>query len=1490
MDNTKASTLQDIVDATEFISNPLDQYTSYTYNLEWLVVDRETDRRFQQFEGFNIEGISNNEWPSVDDNYITIAKTGASTEFNITDLSVESTHAGNATNSKIAGTAVSLSFSITQVGETSLVDNLHNAIALSGFYSIPQTTFYIKINFVGYDESGKEFQIENSTKVIPFVISQYTGLSTSTDARGTSTVIEGIIPPDKTVMDLDVSMTEDNFSYEIRPTLQETVEHFVDRLNESVKKAHPTLPERLQHTYSVSFSDEFKDFASGSSIDGDIAHGSQNMETGTTTNTGKNIGQVLPGKDIYSILLEICFNSKIIKEELTKSSESWSKLFKITPWIVTKENGYNPIKGTDAYEIEYHFHWEKEPIVQNGIDQVNKIKNVRAVIQEYFDDLHVGKKYDYQFTGKNDQVIDFNVSLDADLAKTYSVPSDYYAFENFLLPDGVEGSIILDEYKKIIDEEEANLVELLKLKDESQDQLTNLRNKKLKTQDGYRAEIIQALVARDGGSTPADVADMYAGRSLVELMVATGEIGADGNFTSDISKELNYSHMKENISKLDKSIATVRGSNQLNTNQARLSQENVDNLIQDALADKVSSAFNHQWKANQNVYDDIIFKDNTDVNAINNANRIILIEDLDNDIVSRMSNEQFEIMLKAQASNPIVFKRLVRTLGDEELYTIKPTDPEHLYLAREKYYESKQFNISMVRANMTIKGDPYWLEGYMPPQMKLKEFGITGGRPGLNAMTTINGGNGLVLISNVADGVDAYENVITRNLITSLYLVRTITSNFQSGIFTQTLSMIKKTEAEYLNPETGVVGDVENLIALDEPTATNPDLSPIPPGLDEIEPRPIFAKPPDTRSWIERVFNKTLDEKMQWTIDSAETKTDDWNDVLSVNPNNLTGVLGQHVAPGLDNAARRNQALFWLEDTKDLRIACKEGSSDSCKAVVEQEKALLGHLGLTLDDKGKPATITAVNTYFNDIIADPSTNTDFILSPQEVAAYQIAVGGELSITGHDPDDIQELVVDATGERTPTIIIQEVNNGTYGESTFRNADNQILDGSNTDALFNAGIPDTIINLPTYTWNEKLYRDQIYYPNANNDWKNTHWFEESVDAVVTEEKVFNPNTRRLEVKKIEADTLTISETSDVNMLGEQINNILTGENLSAEDLAREEAWYDSTVKAIDENIKNEEIVVSDDVRRAMNFRAAAKIRQSVILDSLSEEDYETVAAAAGAINSINENSQTGHRGDITNSVNVKKTETKLKKLSTESTELNANLDGYYFDGVLREAHKKELERVETETAINELSLPGEKLTSVAVVNGEVIQIKNPVVPIDTEEVPILVKTATNTRDIILPGSLKDKLEGAGVGWEYAMANPDKVAQYDEARKIYKSVVDWENGPKVEVEDDDGIMHTVIDYNNIAPIIYTDANGVQQTISDPSTFFGVYTMTYNDMNPMYLGDYDTIKGKIADLFPDIKSGQKSQNVDGKLNTTSGALEISITADKFYIDATTP
>jgi len=106
---------------------------------------------------------------------------------------------------------------------------------------------------------------------------------------------------------------------------------------------------------------------------------------------------------------------------------------------------------------------------------------------------------------------------------------------------------------------------------------------------------------------------------------------------------------------------------------------------------------------------------------------------------------------------------------------------------------------------------------------------------------------------------------------------------------------------------------------------------------------------------------------------------------------------------------------------------------------------------------------------------------------------------------------------------------------------------------------------------------------------------------------------------------------------------------------------------------------------------------------------------------------------------------------------------------------------------------------------------------------------------------------------------------------------------------VTDDYGVDIEVKNFSNIAPIIYTDANGVLTPINDPSTFFGIYTTTYNDMNPAYSRDYDALKEKIADLFPDIKSGQESQLINGKLpRNKDGMLIITITGDKFYIDPT--
>ena len=110
MDNTATTYLKDLVDSHTFIENPLDVFDSYTYTLEWFVCDREATREFAMGEAFSMSDIIKNAWPRDGDNYITIAKTGVTTEFNITDLTVDSVGVGNGDYSKIAGTAYKVNF------------------------------------------------------------------------------------------------------------------------------------------------------------------------------------------------------------------------------------------------------------------------------------------------------------------------------------------------------------------------------------------------------------------------------------------------------------------------------------------------------------------------------------------------------------------------------------------------------------------------------------------------------------------------------------------------------------------------------------------------------------------------------------------------------------------------------------------------------------------------------------------------------------------------------------------------------------------------------------------------------------------------------------------------------------------------------------------------------------------------------------------------------------------------------------------------------------------------------------------------------------------------------------------------------------------------------------------------------------------------------------------------------------------------------------
>ena len=844
-DNTQATSLDSWVDSHEFLENPLDVYESYTYNIEWFVVDIDVDRKFQEFgETFDVLSVVNDGWPGVEDTKITIAKTGVTTEFIISDLTVVGSGAGIAETSKLAGTALTLDFTVTEVGTTNLADNLQNAVALCGWKNISETHFYMKINFLGVNSKGVKIKIPQ-TKIITFTLSSLTNLQTQTDAKGTTTMLRGVILPDTVIGDrTSLSSTETEFTYNVGETLTDTLgitekgedaseippkeKSFMDELNKSISRTHPNLLPELQNSYKITMSDQFKEKFGNASTRGITSSTIKNMESPIAS----QIGKVKPLLNIYNIIESICLNAIEIKKELTDGKKGQSKPFKITPWCVPKKNGWNLITGTRAYNVEFFIDYEKKLIVQNSIDAAAKAANMATTIKELFAEKHINKIYHYLFTGKNDQILEFDITLDQHLAKVYSAPSDWYAYENIQKLGTVEGNKLLEEFKNRWENSanaEKDIIEfenrLKKDLDARQQKLKEHKTASRKAlEEAYTQSIedpgrlngsfldysVHGLTGLLGGLTTYYFSqkkklekqeDFFNLMTDEELMAALSKIGS-----KDIDAIILAS--TQNQKKLEKSVKNAQELYNEMSNRVTAQKKSTLNLYMDRMASAASVSGEYAWKNG--------VKQNAQklLSEIKNENpkNMTLLEELDDDIISKMPEEDFESILRSQTNNPIIYKRLLTNLSKNKgVATFKPTDVENVNLARAKYYESKKGHASMINASITIKGDPHWIDGYMPPAVAKKEFGNVGAitDKGYSMQTTSNGYNYIIVKSGVAHGTDLHGNILKRNLITHLYNVVEVTSEFSGGIFTQRLTLNRITDADNLSSSIKEVGPVE---------------------------------------------------------------------------------------------------------------------------------------------------------------------------------------------------------------------------------------------------------------------------------------------------------------------------------------------------------------------------------------------------------------------------------------------------------------------------------------------------------------------------------------------------------------------------------------------------------------------------------------------------------------------------------------------------------
>jgi hypothetical protein len=380
------------------------------------------------------------------------------------------------------------------------------------------------------------------------------------------------------------------------------------------------------------------------------------------------------------------------------------------------------------------------------------------------------------------------------------------------------------------------------------------------------------------------------------------------------------------------------------------------------------------------------------------------------------------------------------------------------------------------------------------------------------------------------------------------------------------------------------------------------------------------------------------------------------------------------------NAAIRNvlanQTLKQLEDLRNIcKVEQKRGQIPfvACDTINNINGEMLETFGLTEEDKGKASTITAMNTQINSWI----TNDGITFNDEEIAVYQIAAGGQLDIIGHDKDVVEKLVRKATLERTPEIIIEEQANGTASADVSSVTSGAIVDNKILNdelPLVTESVDSSLVNVDLEQTYEEIVASgedvtkKLMLLSADlNEQAKQQYFEDKKNEQILKEsepvKVFNPETRRLEIKGVNNNILTDGELFDVSVLSDGINNIVEKTVLTSDNIHREITWKENAVEIIEKEIIDEDLVISDEEKTAMKFSAATSINKSVALDALSDADYERISRYEIAINKITEDAQSGHRGDLTKAVNIGKIQ---GELVTSSLKQDAIINKtYYFD---------------------------------------------------------------------------------------------------------------------------------------------------------------------------------------------------------------------------------
>ena len=1113
--------------------------------------------------------------------------------------------------------------------------------------------------------------------------------------------------------------------------------------------------------------------------------------------------------------------------------------------MIPKQNGWNSVSGSYAYDVEYFFSYDYREVVQNKLDQVNKYTKNKQQVIDYFSKNHVNKIYNYQYTGKNDQILDFNISMNNKLTKLYVQPSDAFMYEAFVKQGSGARIAIDDSNIQIINDIEKEYNQAVEIQTGIQGQVDQVSDEIMSLTDDMTAQW-----ASSQGMSMKEAGDVLATRTGDEKLQLFAQ-GEEAVFTPE---------RKERLTELHNTLDRIQAEDTSARQRERQLLAEVDQVYQDVIATQLSG----------NTPLDVADRNLATAGVVRRAtssNPILLVEDIDNDVISKLETSTFNSILATQLNNPVVFNRITKAYADpRKLSVIKSTDIENVEIAREKYYESRiGMSSSMINADMTIKGDPYWIEGYIGKPAKIKEhFGEQGTDIELQILTSLNGINGCIVRSDVTEGTDEFGNPILSQFISSLYTVNNITSQFSSGQFTQNLELSKFTAAEQFDDMNYLIGG-----EIEEPAKVQTNYTTAfghYPGRaylntagmvlggetgEEKDDYNAIAQPTGAGNQGEVTITHTEStirtENGVIVENSTTTETETLNVVdsdeaytsMNIANMNATGVFVNASTDGNGNGASAADAKQLAFTMGQLDGLCKVGEVAACNAMQTTRNDIRRIYG----------DASEAEAQINQQIADG----DITMSPEVVSILNDAYGTTLNITGVNQTLVDEF--DETKESQSKAFVLPTDTS-LEDLGFHN-DETVQDEIITPVEYPdwGGVPARLLN-------------DGYVPLMSDPAVEVVNAETSLDTdnkkIVIPEGVYPPSVlaqgRTLYLPEVEAGTYTAKELKARETIQNEINDIMRG---------------------------------------------------SETLDDLTEIQYTRIKQLEKGIITLDEAVNTGFRGDLNTSVKTREYEQRLMDLKVDESRLQQDLEGTYFNWWGRDRDTERLIEVQSEMSAIQHGMESSKVSTVASIDkGDgakptIITEAANTIPlnddgsVDVEEISVIVQhdpsdndaqttwnghvsgqndAVIDTHNVILPSQLADS---------NLPVSSNQIEQYQQAHKIYEGMMTHtDNVPFITVTEEDGYQYQIRDFDNIPDITYVDANGTTQTITNPSAYFGFNSSDGADSYPVSLGDYDKLKTDIAMLFPDVEVGvpPQTENEKAKAKTSAGTV-IEIQPDRFYI-----